>query len=565
MTTNAIPEGNLLASLHPNLANNSDEWPEFELKDVKVFTPNDPSNLTSLLEAAAHYPLTLTGHLEPLAKDQAHLYTTTTTRRAPLIEIKDVRMFSYGQFEDGNIGLWAGGLAGWYALKPSRAYKSIWSSMVESVDAFYWVVDSYREKRRKGNKKNGPVLPDFTAEELFDKYADEVLEDAKGGKEAAQVIYEQRHFLLSSMLAGKEGIAWARNPLYEHLSTRFPDDHALVKSRLTGQALPARNDRQKSASVEGGNLKRKRGRPAKGSSVEAMSTREKSMVDATETTSQRETSQQNPAKGAASRRTRRGQRESPSTGTPGYEAKTPREVLHSDDEQINKSMKGRSALRPKATKAGKGASKGGKAPVQDFDEDDDSDDDQLQSPTAIAKKHQSHTFANRNAIQKSNKHDVDEGIDIPSSPASGDPPSTPSGSRLGAGDNDNSDDDDDDDDEEDPEAPSTDLALRLKHEPDPIQEDTWICALDGCSHKVYQASQPDSQRLIREHYALHAYDDDERVQLVKKLQHPSLPVGHLIERVRSQARSDGFPGSRSVVLEGAASHSRYRPQPQVRY
>jgi hypothetical protein len=82
---------------------------------------------------------------------------------------------------------------------------------------------------------------------------------------------------------------------------------------------------------------------------------------------------------------------------------------------------------------------------------------------------------------------------------------------------------------------------------------------------VYQASQPGSQRLIREHYALHAYDDDERVQLVKKLQHPSLPVGHLMERVRSQARSDGFPGSRSTALEGAAAHSRYRPLPQVRY
>jgi hypothetical protein len=557
MTNNAIPEGDLLATLHPDLVNNSDEWPEFELKDVKVFTPNNPSNLTSLLEAAAHYPLTLTGHLEPLAKDQAHLYTTTTTRRAPLIEIKDVRMFSYGQFEDGNIGLWAGGLAGWYALKPSRAYKSIWSSMVESVDAFYWVVDSYREKRRKGNKKSGPVLPDFTAEELFDKYADEVLEDAKGGKEAAQVIYAQRHFLLANMLAGKEGIAWSRNPLYEHLSTRFPNDHALVKSRLTGQALPARNDRQKSASVEAGNLKRKRGRLGKDASADAMSTRENSMVDAAETRSQREASQQQPAKSTASRRTRRGQRESPSTDTPGVEAKTPREVLDSDDEQMHRSMKGRSALRPKASKSGKGASKGGKAPVQDFD-DNDSDDDQLRSPTAIAKKHQSHTFANRNAKQKTSKHDVDEGIDIPSSPASGDPPSTPS--QTGRDANSNSDDEEDED-----QPPGTDLALRLKHVPDPIQEDTWICALDGCSHKVYQASQPDSQRLIREHYALHAYDDDERVQLVKKLQHPSLPVGHLMERIRSQAHSDGFPGSRSTALEGAAAHSRYRPLPQVRY
>jgi hypothetical protein len=545
MTTNAIPEGNLLATLPPELVNNSDEWPEFELKDVKVFTPDDPSNLVSLLEAAAHYPLTLTGHLEPLAKDQAHLYTQTTTRRAPLIEIKDVRMFSYGQFEDRKIGIWAGGKAGWYALKqPSRAYKSIWATMVLSVDTFYWVVDSYREKRRKGNKKTGQILPDFTAEEIFDKHAEEVMKDATAGEYSAKMIYEKRHFLLASMLAGKEGIAWARNPLYKHLSKRFPEDHDLLKSRLTGHALPARNDRQKSAS-----------------SAEAMSTRESSMVDATETASQTEQ-----AKSAASRRTRRGQRESPSTDTPGIEAKTPREVLlDSDDEQMHRSMKGRSALRPKATKAGKCASKGGKAPVQDFDDDNDSDDDQLQSPTAIAKKHQSHTFANRNAKQKpSSKHDVDEGIDIPSSSASGEIPSTPSESGRRAGNNANS-DDEEEEEEEDPEPPNTDLALRLKHAPDPVQEDTWICALDGCSHKVYQASQADSQRLIREHYALHAYDDDERVQLVKKLQHPSLPVGHLMERVRSQARSDGFPGSRSVALEGAAAHSRYRPLPQARY
>jgi hypothetical protein len=195
--------------------------------------------------------LTLTGHLEPLAKDQAHLYTQTTTRRAPLIEIKDVRMFSYGQFEDRKIGLWAGGKAGWYALKlPSRAYKEIWTNMVLSVDTFYWVVDSYREKRRKGNKKNGQILPDFTAEEIFDKYAEEELKDATLRDYAAKTMYEQRHFLLASMLAGKEGIAWGRNPLYKHLSKRFPEDHDLLKSRLTGHALPARNDRQKSASVE---------------------------------------------------------------------------------------------------------------------------------------------------------------------------------------------------------------------------------------------------------------------------------------------------------------------------
>lgn len=538
MTTKAIPESDILAPRDPALENSSDDWPEFELKDVRVHIPEDASQLTSLLDAAAHYPLTLTGHLEPLPKDQAHLQIQHTTKRAPLIEIAEVRTFSYGQFEDGNIGLWAGGKAGWFALKPARAYKSIWSDMVESVITLYWIVDAYREIRRSGKGKSAQLLPEYRAKVLFDKYADEVLEDAKGGKEAAQVIYEQRNFLLASMLAGKEGIAWSKNPLYKHLSRQFPEDHALVKARLTG---PAQNARQASVNSEASNLKRKRGRPIKERSQDVASTREESVAE--ESTRDEAHS----VKPTAIRRTRRG-RESPSTETSDTETRTP---AHNNDDPVRRSMKGRSALRPKATKAGKGASKGGKAPVFDLEDDSDVEGLAALSPSAAKRRH-SHNAARR-SNQRSNNHDVDEGIDIPSSPASGDPPSTPSDVGAGALDHDSDD-----------EAPGTDLALRLKHEPDPIQEDTWVCALDGCSHKVYQASQADPQRLIREHYALHSYDDDERVQLVKKLQHPSLPVGHLMERVKLQARNDGFPGSRST-LEGANAHSRYRPLPQVRY
>lgn len=89
-------------------------------------------------------------------------------------------------------------------------------------------------------------------------------------------------------------------------------------------------------------------------------------------------------------------------------------------------------------------------------------------------------------------------------------------------------------------ASEADLAIRLNHHPDPLQQDTWICALEGCMHKVYLASKPDSQQLIKDHFRLHIFDDDERVKLVKKLQAPSLPVRHLMERVRLQAAVDGI-------------------------
>jgi hypothetical protein len=543
MNTRAIPESSILAPRNPALNNNSDDWPEFQLKDVRVHIPEDASQLTSLLDAAARYPLTLTGHLEPLSKDQAHLQLQTTAKRAPLIEINGVRTFSYGQFEDGNIGLWAGGKAGWFALRPSRAYKAIWGGMVESVNIFYWIVDAYREKRRKGKGKS-----EYSVKELFDKYADEVLEDAKGGKEAAQVIHEQRYFLLASMLAGKEGIAWTKNPLYQHLSQQFPEDHALVKTRLTGQAPPARSARQTSVNSDSGNLKRKRGRPTKDHSQEVTSIREESVAEeptSVEATGKNGPSQQHPAKPTASRRTRRG-RDSPSTDTSDAEMRTP---AHNTNGAVRQSMKGRSALRPRASKASKGASKGGKAPVHSLDNSDDEEEDLAAlSPTA-AKRHHSQPTTQRTSHPnpKLLKHDLDEGIDIPSSPSS----SAASAPALETSPS--------------PSNTDTDLALRLKHAPDAIQEDTWLCALDGCSHKVYNASQADSQRLVREHYALHAYDDDERVQLVNRLQHPSLPVGHLMERVRLQARTEGFPASSRRVVEGAAAHSRYRPLSQVRY
>lgn len=539
MTTKAIPESDMLAPRDPARSTNSDDWPEFELKDVKVHIPGDPQDLTSLLDAAEHYPLTLIGYLEPLPKSQAHLQLQATARRAPLIEVSEVRTFSYGQFEDGNIGLWAGGKAGWFALKPARAYRPIWINMVASVNIFYWVVDAYREKRRKGNYKSAPFMPDYTAEEVFEKYEAEMMDESS--QEAARLFYEHKDFLLASMLAGKEGINWSKNPLYVHLSHRFPEEHATIKARLTGSAAPApaRNSRQPSVNSENGVLKRKRGRPVKDRSQDVASARE--------------SSQQQASRPTASRRTRRGQTESSNTDTTEHEVNTPRAMQSDDDEPQHRSMKGRSALRPKATKAGKGASKGGKAPVHGFMDDDDSDSS-LPSPVP-AKRRSSHTNVQDQNKRKGNRTDIDEGIDMPSSPASNEHGSTPSDTGPGAADNDS----------DDEHAPDTDLALRLKHEPDPIQEDTWVCGLDGCLHKVYQTSTAESQRLIREHYVLHAHDDDERVQLVKKLQHPSLPVGHLMERVRLQARTDGFPGSRSSALEGANAHSRYRPLPQVRY
>lgn len=70
--------------------------------------------------------------------------------------------------------------------------------------------------------------------------------------------------------------------------------------------------------------------------------------------------------------------------------------------------------------------------------------------------------------------------------------------------------------------------------------DVWTCPLEGCLHKVYAASEPASHMLIKEHYRMHSFDDDARVQLVRKMEAPWLPVGRLMERVQGLARKQGI-------------------------
>lgn len=70
----------------------------------------------------------------------------------------------------------------------------------------------------------------------------------------------------------------------------------------------------------------------------------------------------------------------------------------------------------------------------------------------------------------------------------------------------------------------------------------------SCTHKVYgPQNESETQRLIRHHYHLHAYDDDERVKMVKAIAEPSLPVNHLIERVRGQVRMEGLSSVKSTL------------------
>ena len=87
---------------------------------------------------------------------------------------------------------------------------------------------------------------------------------------------------------------------------------------------------------------------------------------------------------------------------------------------------------------------------------------------------------------------------------------------------------------------STSPSLDIFTEPMPSFEpqgpgDTWTCCFDGCNHKVYGASTPESRGLIKEHYRSHAHECQAQIDLVQKEERPYLPVGNLVKKIREMA------------------------------
>ncbi|KAI7461050.1 hypothetical protein KC351_g16972 [Hortaea werneckii] len=599
------PESDLLTPLHPVHDADPDHWPEFEVTNARVTTP-DSDDLVPLLTATEHNPLVLTGSLQPLSDEYRNRYIGQGTRRSDTIRVPDVRLFAYGQYADGSVVLWAAGQAGWYTIKPARPYRSIYTRMVEGVKMLYFVADMYREERKQGKGKNATPLPPYTAEELFEQYALEMWDDTSRMEEARGIIEDHRDFLITSMLGGKEGMDWKKNPLYLCFKKTFPQDHDAILYRIAGPGKKStaaqRVARQQSvdSTSTSTSLKWKRGRPRRDESLagsvagdaSASQTGRKKAIDVISLDSSSTTTRSGSRRAAAASAKPRAQSSRANSQTTRSSAPPTRRTRHtpdvpltenvalsnpspsqqseneittpkaetsdSDDEvTARQARKGRSSLRLKPSapggKSAKAASKGGKGkapafpdPKHDPDDDEESEDELNSSPTQKRQPdeptaHESRSPASRHrkrgtshphhpphdpttdhAASSSNNNPTNQAAHLPPTPStsSSSPPTSP---------------------------PPTSDPSQLNHTADPLQENTWTCALDGCTHKIYLASEPGSQRLIREHYKLHAYDDDERVRLVGRLQAPSLPVGHLMERVRLVARRREGGGQQEEV------------------
>ena len=147
------------------------------------------------------------------------------------LKLENVTHSSYGQYDDGEVDIWAAGGAGWFKIKPASSYKRTFQHMVKGVDVFYFIADAYSGQ------------PRLDPEQLFARYANKRKMSEKSAKDT---IYMHGRFLASRMIKDAEGIKWSHTAIYQHLRKIFPElfeateaEPEMPPRRTKTQARPA--------------------------------------------------------------------------------------------------------------------------------------------------------------------------------------------------------------------------------------------------------------------------------------------------------------------------------------
>ncbi|KAH0293741.1 hypothetical protein M436DRAFT_42812 [Aureobasidium namibiae CBS 147.97] len=491
-------ESSILCPRDPSQLN-SDEWPEFELKQAFVYDPEDPTRApASLLHAGQYRPLTITGKLEPPNSHNIGSWLDNTARRAVQIDLTDIKEFSYGEYGDGSLDIWAAGQAGWFTIKPSRAYQDTYSDMTQALKLLYFMADSYKAQKK---------YADLSAPHFFKKCSEANLEGCKDVADVAEMFTKHRHFLIASMLMNKENLQWSRVPLYTWLQVTFPNDFVLVQTRIKPpRAKSSQNSASQSPAASTASARRKK------ATAKQQSSTPKSAVFARSARSTRSTRSQSNATLDSLPMVLDNSPEVEQILEIVSTTTTPRthvdQNMSSSDDEIRTTGgkgKGKSALRPRPSKFAPRANNISKG-----------------SPTAIQSKRAA------GVLPDSLGPDV-MSVDNPATEI--EESSDRQIEEISEG----------SDDDKAIATKTRETSLPFRFEDAANNGDVWHCPVDGCMHKTYAASEPSSQLLIKRHSQAHDFDHDKRVQLVRRMEAPYLPVNRLMDRVRGMAASSKFP------------------------
>ncbi|EEH40432.2 hypothetical protein PAAG_02487 [Paracoccidioides lutzii Pb01] len=229
---------NVLAARDSSLKDEND-WEEFALTDVKVLVPGK-ARYANVLTASPENPVRVTGQLEIVEEEQEDLVLDDNYRNKRVL-IDNVTHYAYGQHDDGEIGLWVAGSAGWFSIAPARGFKPMFNQMVEAIDLLYFLADKHQNNKRRGKKWNPKI--DY----LFDEYTKHTNGACEDAEDSAEVFYKHHEFLINQMVQGKENVDWASTPICAHLRELYPD----VYEREEAIAQEARDESESDEEPDG--------------------------------------------------------------------------------------------------------------------------------------------------------------------------------------------------------------------------------------------------------------------------------------------------------------------------
>ncbi|KAI1390973.1 uncharacterized protein F4822DRAFT_426826 [Hypoxylon trugodes] len=235
----------------------TDDWPCFLLADATIY--HQDGTLANLLHVDLEGPLIVRGRLEIEKDQERHLVHKNLKGHSPWIQIQNSLSFSIGLKDDGlpMPVLWASGLAGWFEIIPSDAYREICDNMYQGISLHYALLDAFeaaleelqeeqkkKEKKIKKTKTIGDVK--FREEIFLFKYAVTV-GDGVTFPEALQRISDHAIFLLSHFPKDTR--------FYQWMTKKFPD----ISKKLAGKDS---NDPKNASKADSGPLTAKPYNPA---------------------------------------------------------------------------------------------------------------------------------------------------------------------------------------------------------------------------------------------------------------------------------------------------------------
>ncbi|KAE8392199.1 hypothetical protein BDV23DRAFT_151802 [Aspergillus alliaceus] len=229
-------EDSVLAARDPSLADEND-WEEFSLSEVRVLVPGK-SRYANLLAASPDNPVQVTGCLDEVEEEQESLVLDQDylTKR---IVLENVTHYAYGQHDDGEVGIWVAGRAGWFSISPARGYRPMFNDVVEAIDLLYFLAD--RHQKRRSKRRNWKPSLEYLCEEYV-SHTHGICED---NDDSAEVFYKHHHFLLTQMLKGEEGVQWVNTDIFAHFREKFPEEYEEIKAELEAPKAEPESDEDK--------------------------------------------------------------------------------------------------------------------------------------------------------------------------------------------------------------------------------------------------------------------------------------------------------------------------------